>query len=63
MPGYWFLDSDHDGHWYLVLAAEREAWNAWLNLDTDDEAGWEVPSFASRINGSPSQVEFVLVGE
>lgn len=55
----YFLSNDGSGHWYIVLVSRQEEWYQWRNLDEDDEASWEAPSFASRINGSPELVHFI----
>lgn len=53
-----FLARDNSAHWYLVEAGSREEWERWSNLPEDDEAAWEAPAFARRLNGSPSQITF-----
>lgn len=55
-----FLDRDNDSHWYLVPAEYRKEWETWLNLDADDEGSWSTPTWAQRLNGSPTQVTFEL---
>ncbi len=54
----YFLGSDNSSHWYLVPVAHRKDWEAWTNLDEDDEASWEAPDFAVRLGGHLSQVTF-----
>lgn len=53
-----FLDRDNSGHWYLVPEERRAEWDAWSNLDEDDEASWNEPTFAKRLNGHPARVTF-----
>lgn len=53
-----FLDRDNDGHWYVVQNDFREDWDAWLQLDDDDEAAWDEPDYAYRLGGSPHTVTF-----
>ena len=53
-----FLAQDNSCHWYLVEAAKRAAWDAWLNLDEDDSASWTEPTYARALGGSPSEVTF-----
>ena len=53
----WFLDQDSDAHWYLVPAERRMDWDG-RDLPEEDEYSWEVPSWAIRIGGAPSQVTF-----
>jgi len=56
----YFLDTDQDSHWYLVEAEHRDEWNAWCDLDQDDEASWTPPPFAKSIGGHPGNIEFLL---
>lgn len=53
-----FIDNDHDGHWYIVPADRREEWLNWLEQDEDEEASWTEPDFAIRLGGHPNLVEF-----
>jgi hypothetical protein len=53
-----FLSRDDSGHWYLVQADHRTEWNAWCELDEDDEAAWDTPAFARRLGGSPGRITF-----
>ena len=57
LPCY-FLDSDNDGHWYLIPLANKGAWDLWCDADADDEASWEAPAFAKRLDGHPKWVTF-----
>ena len=54
----YFLDSDDDGHWYLVPCDRRAEWFEWHEIPSDDEPSWDVPEFAYRLNGSPNEVAF-----
>jgi ferric-dicitrate binding protein FerR (iron transport regulator) len=54
----YFLSQDNSCHWYLVEAEHREEWEAWRDLDEDDQRAWESPKFAEMLCGSPSRVEF-----
>jgi len=54
----YFLDQDNSCHWYLVDASRREEWNAWRELDEDDERSWKAPDCAKSINGGASKVTF-----
>lgn len=51
------MDQDDSGHNYVIAASNRKEWEAWLGLDENDEASWEVPDFAEAIDGI-SEVEF-----
>lgn len=57
-PKRYFLARDNSCHWYLVENAHRGEWDQWLELDEDDERGWNTPDFATRID-HPSRVTFV----
>jgi hypothetical protein len=54
----YFLDSDADGHWYLVPAALRAEWDAWTDLDPETVAAWITPVWATELGGHPSAVTF-----
>lgn len=56
----YFLDSDNDGHWYLVQAHKRNEWEDWLDLDEDDITAWDAPDFADRLPGPPNNIVFEL---
>lgn len=58
MSERFFLSQDKDSHWYLIPEDKREDWYTWCDLDTDDDASWDVPSYAEAINGPPSVVTF-----
>jgi hypothetical protein len=53
-----FMSRDSSSHWYIVPAAKRAEWDAWCDMDEDDERAWVVPEYAERLNGSPELVEF-----
>lgn len=55
----YFMDQDDDCHWYIIEADKRTEWNAWLNLDGDDESSWNVPDFARSID-NPSLIVFTI---
>jgi hypothetical protein len=59
----YFLDRDSSSHWYLVPANKRKQWNAWTDLDEDDERSWDAPQWATRIGCSPTCIEFLLLEE
>lgn len=48
------------GHHYLVEVEHRKDWEAWADLDEEDYVSWVAPSYAFRINGSISWLEFSL---
>jgi hypothetical protein len=53
------MDQDDDCHWYIIEADKRKEWDAWLNLDSEDETSWNVPEFAQEID-QPRFVEFSI---
>ena len=53
----YFLSQDQSSHWYVVPISRKDEWNDWVDLDEDDEAGWEVPEYAISA-GNPSSVIF-----
>lgn len=46
-----FLAQDDDCHWYLVPVDKREEWSEWREIPSDDERSWDVPDFATAIDG------------
>lgn len=55
----YFLDSDGDGHSYLVEEDHRDQWNTWCSLDEDDMEKWDVPYYATALRHAPSLISFV----
>lgn len=53
-----FLDKDDDGHDYLIPEKHRQEWEAWCELDSDDEAAWDVPKWAIELGMSPNCLTF-----
>lgn len=51
MTERYFVGSDNSGHEYFVPVARREEFDEWAQLPEDDEAGWETPEYATRIDG------------
>ena len=47
----YFTSGDGSGHEYYVPAAKIDEWYEWLNISSEDEASWEAPEYAHRING------------
>lgn len=46
-----FEGSDGSCHRYLVPFEFLAEWNQWCELPEDDEASWEAPEWAQRIDG------------
>jgi len=53
----YYLDSDDDGHWYVVEWDKRYEFSNWVSLDSDNEESWTPPKFAIPID-SPSSISF-----
>jgi hypothetical protein len=53
-----FIDQDHDCHWYIVPEEKKIEWEEWRNLPEDNESSWETPDFAKCINGPTNIVMF-----
>lgn len=51
------LDNDDDGHWYLVPAEAKNAFNAWIYEDASEPAG------VVRLAGHPNNVTFTVPEE
>lgn len=51
-PRRYFHDHDNSGHEYAVPVGMRVEWSAWLDLDEDDEASWDVPDGVIRLDGT-----------
>lgn len=60
-PKRYFLDCDNDGHWYLIEANRRVKWEAFIEEAAPD--GWELPPYATRLAGAPSNVTFEMPEE
>lgn len=54
----YFLSVDNDCHWYVIPESRRKEWDAWRDIDEDDEASWNVPDWALAVGGSPTLVTF-----
>ena len=48
------LVQDDSCHWYLIPAENKKEWEEFCALDPDDEASWDVPKWASQIDGPHS---------
>jgi hypothetical protein len=55
----YFLDRDNSGHWYVVPCDKAPEWHAWVEMDENDEASWDVPEFAQPVGGSHTLVSFM----
>lgn len=54
----YYLDSDGDGHWFVIPVSKRKEWAKWCELDSEDEAAWTPPEFAKKVGGSYTLVTF-----
>lgn len=44
---------DNSSHRYQILRNKREDWFKWCEIPEDDEASWDAPDYAKRIDGMP----------
>jgi len=55
----YFIDQDQDCHWYVVDNNFREEWQAWCNLDSEeDDAAHTAPAFAIYLGTRPNKIVF-----
>ena len=47
----WQLVQDNDSHWYVIPFTCRAEWAAFCDIPEDDERGWDVPEWATRVDG------------
>ena len=48
----YFLSADNSGHQYAVPVSQHDSWYEWLDIPEDNEASWEMPAYAMRIDGT-----------
>lgn len=53
-----FLDSDDDGHWYVVPKSKEDEWYKWLGIDRSLVVVEEAPEWVIEVGGAPSLVTF-----
>ena len=53
----WCLDSDDDGHWYIIPVDKRGEWSTFV--EDPERYGYEAPDWAISVNGHPSLVTFL----
>lgn len=41
---------DNSGHTYVIPADRDVDWDTWLELDDEDEAAWNAPYWATRVD-------------
>jgi hypothetical protein len=56
--GPYIIESDNDGHHYVIPKAREKEWSEWLTIASDDERSWKVPKYAEAVGGSPTLVTF-----
>lgn len=54
----YFMDSDDDGHWYLIPVEYQAAWDRWTGLDQDSPEAWDPPAWAVPLDGHPNGITF-----
>ena len=47
----WILARDNSSHYYVIPENRLDAWDDWRSLPDDDQAGWIVPDYATRVAG------------
>ena len=58
MSKRYFLSRDNDSHWYVIPVAKQQEWDAFLDIDPEDERAWDMPFWACPVGGSPTLVTF-----
>jgi hypothetical protein len=48
---HYTVASDNSGHEYIIPVEHLDEWNAWAELDEDDERSWDAPEWAERLAG------------
>jgi hypothetical protein len=54
----YILVQDNCSHWYVIPDDKLRAWFQWTELDSEDEASWDVPYYAKEVGGCPALVKF-----
>ena len=54
----YYITTDQDSHYYVVPLEKKDEWEAWCNLDPEQEDAWDPPNFAYAIGGCPTQIVF-----
>jgi len=55
-----FIDSDDDGHKYLIPAEKRQEWEGWLKRFYWENSEEEMPTFVFPIGCHPNKIEFYM---
>jgi hypothetical protein len=50
-PERFFVGTDCSSHRYIVPWARKAEWDAWTEIDEDDERAWDVPDYATFLDG------------
>lgn len=43
--------TDNDTHHYQIPKSKKDDWDTWCEISSDDEASWDVPEYAERVDG------------
>lgn len=55
----YLIDSDDDGHWYLIPESGHETFHSWVyGVAEAPELGVDVPDGVVRLSGHPNNVTF-----
>jgi hypothetical protein len=58
MTKRYFLSQDHAYCWRIVPVSRRCEWEAWQELQENDERYWAAPDFAKPVGASLSAMTF-----
>lgn len=58
MTQEFYMDTDNDGHWFVIPKDRESEWQDFLELDPDDEEAWEPPIWTTQVGGSHTLVSF-----
>jgi hypothetical protein len=51
MSPRFFIGTDCSGHDYYIPLDKRQDWHDWSEIPGDDERAWDVPEYATYIDG------------
>jgi hypothetical protein len=54
--GPFVLESDDDGHHYVIPVSKQDDWNDWVGSHAAQDG--IVPDYAEAVGGSPTRVHF-----
>lgn len=57
-PDRYFMDTDQNGHWFIIPEKFRNEWREWSEIPEEDERSWVPYLHAIPINGDPTTATF-----